>query len=122
MPHRFGSNIVATVTALGAACMLAACGGGGPGSSTMPMSPGSTPATTAPMADLHQFDAADRAVADRDRGDSSAVLAELTKTTTIGSTVPSNGDQNPYGLDIAPANAGLLHRGDLVVGNFNDAA
>jgi hypothetical protein len=102
--------------------MLAACGGGGPGSSTTPMTPGSTPAMTAPMSDLHQFDAADRAVADRDRGDSSAVLPELAKTTTIGTTVPSNGDQNPYGLDIAPADSGLLHRGDLVVCNFNDAA
>ena len=33
-----------------------------------------------------------------------------------------NGDQNPYGLTIAPATAGLLTAGDLVLCNFNDAA
>jgi hypothetical protein len=39
----------------------------------------------------------------------------------IGSTIdPINGDQNPYGLTIAPATAGLITKGDLVVCNFND--
>jgi hypothetical protein len=43
--------------------------------------------------------------------------------TTIGSTVdPINGDQNPYGLAIAPATAGLITKGDLIVCNFNDAS
>jgi hypothetical protein len=43
--------------------------------------------------------------------------------TTIGSTVDTaSGDQNPYGLAIAPVTAGLLTAGDLVVCNFNDAA
>jgi len=42
---------------------------------------------------------------------------------TIGSTVdPKNGDQNPYGLDIARASAGDLQAGDLVVCNFNNKA
>ncbi len=41
--------------------------------------------------------------------------------TTIGSTVdPRNGDQNPYGLALAPATAGLVTAGDLIVCNFND--
>ena len=35
---------------------------------------------------------------------------------------PTNGDQNPYGLAIAPATAGSLTAGDLVICNFNDAA
>jgi hypothetical protein len=43
--------------------------------------------------------------------------------TTIGSTVdPMNGDQNPYGLAIAPATAGLITKGDLIVCNFNNAS
>ena len=43
--------------------------------------------------------------------------------TTIGSTVdPTNGDQNPYGLAIAPATAGLITKGDLIVCNFNNAS
>jgi hypothetical protein len=43
--------------------------------------------------------------------------------TTIGSTVdPINGDQNPYGLAIAPTTAGLITKGDLIVCNFNNAS
>jgi len=49
-------------------------------------------------------------------------IIESLKTTTIGSTVDaSNGDQNPYGLAIAPAGDGKIAAGDLVVCNFNDA-
>lgn len=45
------------------------------------------------------------------------------KITTIGSTVdPTNGDQNPYGLAIAPITAGAMTAGDLIISNFNDAA
>ncbi|HEV2037970.1 MAG TPA: hypothetical protein VGQ96_05120, partial [Candidatus Eremiobacteraceae bacterium] len=55
--------------------------------------------------------------------DGSSVLKLLDDTQTIGSAVdPSNGDQNPYGLDVAKANAGKLSAGDLVVCNFNDSA
>jgi len=43
------------------------------------------------------------------------------KTTTIGSTLSGN-DDNPYGLVIAPASAGLISQGDLVVCNFNNGA
>ncbi|HEY4446038.1 MAG TPA: hypothetical protein VGN30_17270 [Steroidobacteraceae bacterium] len=52
------------------------------------------------------------------------LLSTLTPTGTIptvGTTVdPMNGDQNPYGLTIAPATAGLITKGDLIVCNFND--
>jgi hypothetical protein len=55
-----------------------------------------------------------------------SVLGKLTATTTIGSTVdPINGDQNPYGLAIAPPGTtagGIEQPGDLVVCNFNNAA
>jgi hypothetical protein len=48
-------------------------------------------------------------------------LATAGKITEIGSTVdPINGDQNPYGLAIAPKTAGLITAGDLVVCNFNN--
>jgi hypothetical protein len=50
-----------------------------------------------------------------------STLASTGKVTSIGSTVdPVNGDQNPYGLVIAPMTAGLITAGDLVVCNFND--
>jgi hypothetical protein len=43
------------------------------------------------------------------------------KIFAIGSTVdPRNGDQNPYGLAIAPTTTRLVIAGDLVVCNFND--
>jgi hypothetical protein len=51
-------------------------------------------------------------------------LAPVTGTAIamVGSTVdPTNGDQNPYGLVVAPATAGLITKGDLVVCNFNNA-
>jgi hypothetical protein len=55
-------------------------------------------------------------------GAPTAVIGSLA-ITTIGSTVdPANGDQNPYGLALAPATAGLLTAGDLVICNFNDKA
>ncbi len=50
-----------------------------------------------------------------------AALAPSGAIPAVGSTVdPINGDQNPYGLAIAPATAGLITKGDLVVCNFND--
>jgi hypothetical protein len=49
-------------------------------------------------------------------------LATAGAITTIGSTVdPNIGDQNPYGLTIAPVTAGLITKGDLIVCNFNNA-
>jgi hypothetical protein len=60
---------------------------------------------------------------DVDPPDGPSILAQLNKETTIGSTVdPITGDQNPYGLDVAPNDGGAIHRGDLVVCNFNDSA
>jgi hypothetical protein len=80
-------------------------------------------ASAGQMADLRQFAAADRAQDDADRADTTAEMPRLSHIKTIGSTVdPQNGDQNPYGLDVAKVDAGLLHSGDLVVCNFNDAA
>ncbi len=50
-----------------------------------------------------------------------AALAPTAAIPTVGSTVdPINGDLNPYGLVVAPATAGLITKGDLVVCNFND--
>jgi hypothetical protein len=40
---------------------------------------------------------------------------------TIGGTVPSNGDLNPYGIVTVPSSTGSLVRGDLLISNFNDA-
>ncbi|HEY2684923.1 MAG TPA: hypothetical protein VGI93_15495 [Steroidobacteraceae bacterium] len=54
---------------------------------------------------------------------SPSILAMLAAApiTTIGPVTAGNGDDNPYGLALAPATAGLITKGDLVVCNFNDA-
>lgn len=39
---------------------------------------------------------------------------------TLGSTVPDNGDQNPYAIVVASASAGKIRKGDVLVTNFND--
>jgi hypothetical protein len=36
------------------------------------------------------------------------------------STVPENGDQNPYAMAVVPASVGSLQKNDLLVGNFNN--
>ena len=42
--------------------------------------------------------------------------------TTIASTVPANGDVNPYGVAVIPQSAGALRAGNVLVSNFNDSA
>jgi hypothetical protein len=41
---------------------------------------------------------------------------------TVASTVPSNGDQNPYGVAVVPTTTGSLTQGNILVSNFNNAA
>jgi hypothetical protein len=48
-----------------------------------------------------------------------AFLSSLHTVTTIGSTVPSNGDINPYGLAVVGSSTGSLEAGDYLVSNFN---
>jgi hypothetical protein len=49
-------------------------------------------------------------------------LARLRTVRTIHSTVPANGDVNPYGIVVIRRSAGRLHAGDVLVSNFNDKA
>ena len=42
--------------------------------------------------------------------------------TTIASTVPKNGDVNPYGMAVVPATTGSLVKGDILVSNFNNVS
>jgi hypothetical protein len=41
---------------------------------------------------------------------------------TVASTVPANGDVNPYGVAVASRSQGKLVRGDVLVSNFNNSA
>ncbi len=51
-----------------------------------------------------------------------AFLTPLKSISTIASTVPANGDINPYGIAIVPTTAGQLQAGNLLISNFNDKA
>ncbi|MDH6135731.1 hypothetical protein P3T37_005148 [Kitasatospora sp. MAA4] len=48
-------------------------------------------------------------------------VGPLNTVSTIASTVPSNGDQNPYGTAVVPESIGDLHKGEVLVSNFNNA-
>jgi hypothetical protein len=41
--------------------------------------------------------------------------------TTIASTIPSNGDINPYGVARVPTTKGALTKGNILVSNFNNS-
>ena len=43
----------------------------------------------------------------------------FTTVTPIASTVPGNGDVNPYGVVVVPRSAGALVAGDILISNFN---
>lgn len=41
--------------------------------------------------------------------------------TVVSSTVPGNGDLNPYGVAVVRHSLGKLHKGDVLVSNFNNS-
>ncbi|MGN6082022.1 hypothetical protein [Trinickia sp.] len=49
-------------------------------------------------------------------------LETIHRDTTLINTVPENGDQNPYAIAVAPVSSGTIKAGDVLVGNFNNAA
>ena len=53
---------------------------------------------------------------------SDTFIGPLHHTKVIASTVPRNGDVNPYGVAVVPNSTGRLYRGDVLVSNFNDKA
>ena len=46
-------------------------------------------------------------------------VAKSATVSTVSSTVPSNGDINPYGVFAVPKTVGRLNRGSILVSNFN---
>jgi len=53
---------------------------------------------------------------------SGALLAASHKVLTVASTVPPNGDVNPYGVAIVENTIGDLQAGNILVSNFNNSA
>ena len=48
------------------------------------------------------------------------VIGPFNTVQTLASTVPKNGDVNPYGVAVAPVTRGSLTAGDVLVSNFNN--
>jgi len=48
-------------------------------------------------------------------------IGKFTTTSTIASTLPPNGDVNPYGTAVVQQSQGNLVKGDVLVSNFNNA-
>lgn len=49
-------------------------------------------------------------------------LEQIRHHAALTSTVPANGDQNPYAVVVAPVSAGRIRAGDVLVDNFNNSA
>jgi len=47
-------------------------------------------------------------------------IGQFHKISTIASTVPGNGDVNPYGVAVVGRSQGILHRGSVLISNFNN--
>ena len=47
-------------------------------------------------------------------------LDDVRRHSLATSTVPANGDQNPYAVVVAPVSVGTIQAGDVLIDNFND--
>src|SRR5271170_8095618 len=50
------------------------------------------------------------------------ILDKLTTISQVASTVPANGDVNPYGIVVVQRSVGNLHAGHILVSNFNNVS
>src|SRR5579875_37428 len=52
--------------------------------------------------------------------DPAGFLETVHRHDMLASTVPENGDQNPYAVIVAPVSSGKIQKDDVLVDNFND--
>jgi plastocyanin len=87
---------------VGVALALAGCGS----STSTSSSPSTSAAATAPTTATSS-------------ASSTPFLANLKTVSKVASTVPANGDINPYGIVTVPTSAGKLQAGEMLISNFN---
>ena len=61
------------------------------------------------------------AVAPAAEAGTQSFIGQFSKIKTIASTVPHNGDVNPYGVAVVPRSTGRLVKGNVLVSNFNNS-
>ncbi|MGA2810663.1 MAG: hypothetical protein ABSG16_04640 [Candidatus Acidiferrum sp.] len=54
--------------------------------------------------------------------DEASVLNKFKTISTVASTVPSNGDVNPYGIVLVQQSVGNLQKGHVLISNFNNSS
>jgi hypothetical protein len=54
-------------------------------------------------------------------GTGGSFIGKFSKLSTIGSTVPANGDVNPYGTVLVTRSQGTLVKGNVLISNFNNS-
>ena len=86
---------------VGVALAVAGCGSSASTSSTPSTSAAASAAATTSSASATPF------------------LANLKTVSKIASTVPANGDVNPYGIVFVPTSVGKLQAGEMLISNFN---
>jgi hypothetical protein len=101
---------LSTLALAGAALLIAGCGGSSSSSSSSSTTSSSAAAS------------ANAPATTTTPTPSTPYLASFSTVSQIASTVPANGDLNPYGLALVPATTGDLQAGSLLVSNFNDKA
>src|SRR5271155_3136285 len=55
-------------------------------------------------------------------GEQKGYLESIRRHITRTSTVPDNGDLNPYAIVVAPVSAGKIRKDDVLVTNFNNVS
>jgi hypothetical protein len=53
---------------------------------------------------------------------SSSFLGQFNTLSVVASTVPANGDINPYGIMVVPRTVGNLIKGNVLISNFNNSS
>ncbi|HEY5331948.1 MAG TPA: hypothetical protein VIJ21_00260, partial [Solirubrobacterales bacterium] len=107
------SYLAVGALALLAAIVIAGCGGGSSSStSTIESEPSAAAETEASSPTTS-------AAASESTSGSEPFLSKFTSVSKIASTVPSNGDINPYGIVSVPTSVGKLKEGRLLISNFN---
>ena len=61
------------------------------------------------------------AAAAADAGTTKGFLETIKRHNVVTSTIPANGDQNPYAVVVAPVSAGKVRKDDVLVTNFNNS-
>jgi hypothetical protein len=85
----------------GVALVLAGCGSSSSSGSSSSTSAAASTATTTSSASTAPF------------------LTNLRTVSNVASTVPANGDVNPYGIVFVPTSVGKLQAGQMLISNFN---